>query len=76
MKTLLFSKQLLGSMSGNKRRRGDTGEALPSVSYKKFCEDIPEHDTSDVASLPEVYTVYRSLCENGLWKVCHLRRKD
>eukprot|EP00976_Prorocentrum_cordatum_P006036 120863-Prorocentrum_minimum.AAC.2 len=55
-------------MSSNKRRRGNGGEALPSVSYKKFCHEVDEHDTKDVAGLPEVYTVYRSLCENGLWK--------
>ena len=56
-------------MSSNKRRKGNGGEALPGVSYRKFCHGVPTHATNDVAGLPEVYTVYRSLCENGLWKV-------
>jgi hypothetical protein len=44
-------------------------EALDCASFQSFCRDVPIHETLDVAGLPAVYNVYRSLCENGLWKV-------
>lgn len=57
-------------MSNKRQREKETvwGEPLPCVGFPEFQHELPSIDSTQTADLSDVYTVYRSLRESGLWK--------
>ncbi|KAK3261398.1 hypothetical protein CYMTET_29695 [Cymbomonas tetramitiformis] len=57
-------------MSNKRQREKETvwGEPLPCLSFPEFQRELPSINSTQTADLSDVYTVYRSLRESGLWK--------